>query len=382
MTISDETRVALGVPRFLSARAPGAIHRRPDMAQNRMRRIIVHWTAGGSRASGLDRKHYHRMVEGDGTIIHGTEAIEDNIVTSDGDYAAHTLRLNTGSIGVALCGMRDAIEQPFSPGPSPITAEQFLAACRLIAELAREHSIPVTRETILTHAEVEPTLGVKQRGKWDIARLPFKPDLRGAIPVGDYMRELVSSHVGAAIPASEPSRPTLRIGDRGVAVAELQTDLAGLGYFSGRLDGAFGPLTRAALLAFQADQALATDGVAGPATWGALATSEPRPARQVTLEEIDAESGTAADARMTARVGDLVGAGSLVTLGAKVLERPEGAERAIGLLERVGVLLSHNWPLVALAVGGVLAWALLRGLSISTRLRRLRDAREHRSLAR
>ena len=71
-----------------------------------MKRVIAHWTAGAGRASAKDKAHYHRLVEYDGTVVAGAEAVEDNIVTSDGDYAAHTLRLNTGSIGVAMCGMR------------------------------------------------------------------------------------------------------------------------------------------------------------------------------------------------------------------------------------------------------------------------------------
>ena len=58
------------------------------MTKRGMRRIICHWTAGSGTASGVDREHYHRLVEQDGTIVTGTEAIEDNIVTSDGDYAA------------------------------------------------------------------------------------------------------------------------------------------------------------------------------------------------------------------------------------------------------------------------------------------------------
>ena len=177
-------------------------------------------------------------------------------------------------------------------------------------------------------------------------------------------------------------KPALRFGDQGVAVAELQTDLAALGYFSGRVDGDFGPLTRAALLAFQADQGLATDAVAGSATLAALAKAEPRPRRNITQAEIDAESGTAAAALMTGRMGDVLGGVSLLSLGATVLENPDGAERAVGLAERAGAALSGNWPLVALVVAGLVAWVALRGISHATRARRLRDAQEHRSLAR
>lgn len=165
-----------------------------------LKRIILHWTAGANRASDMDRKHYHRLIEGDGKIVKGNHEIADNIVTSDGDYAAHTLRLNTGSIGVAVCGMHGAVESPFDLGPYPITEQQLDAACGLIADLCREHAIPVTRRTVLSHAEVEPILGVKQRGKWDIARLPWDDNLRGAVSVGDHIRSRVEDHLNGRPP--------------------------------------------------------------------------------------------------------------------------------------------------------------------------------------
>ncbi|WP_299144090.1 peptidoglycan-binding domain-containing protein [uncultured Tateyamaria sp.] len=348
------------------------------MANRQMKRIIAHWTGGAGRASDLDMKHYHRLTEFDGTQVNGSEEIEDNIVTSDGDYAAHTLQLNTGSIGVAMCGMRDAMEYPFSPGPSPINEVQFDAFCSMIARLSIEYGIPVTPQTVLTHAEVQPTLGVRQRAKWDITRLPWKPDIRGARAVGDYMRRRIVLMQGGE-EVIQTNRPTLRFGDRGADVAVWQSDLADLGYFSGRNDGSFGQLTRAATLAFQADQDLATDGVVGPMTWQAANSAEPRPAREVTQEEIDAESGTARDALMTARVGDLVGLGGVAGLATQA---SEAAEAASGVLETLSGLVPEHWPALLLCGGCVLAWVLLRSLGHTTRKRRLRDAREHRSLAR
>ena len=65
-----------------------------------MRRIIVHWTAGGHKANDVDRAAYHILVEESGKLVRGTHSIADNVSTADGHYAAHTLGLNTGSIGV------------------------------------------------------------------------------------------------------------------------------------------------------------------------------------------------------------------------------------------------------------------------------------------
>lgn len=351
------------------------------MADKGMKRIIGHWTGGAGRASALDREHYHRLAEFDGTIVFGNETIADNIVTSDGDYAAHTLRLNTGSIGVACCGMAGAIESPFSAGDHPIREEQFNAFCKLIAELCLEYSIPVTPQTVLFHSEVEPNLGVQQRGKWDINRLPWDPSIRGARAVGDYMRRRVNLMLGG-VEVVQTNRPTLRFGMKGVAVAELQSDLAELGYFAGRVDGDFGPLTRAALLAFQADNDLATDAVVGRMTWTALGEADPRPLRDVTQADIDAESGTAKDALMTARVGDLVGIGGVAGLVTQAQQAGAAAEAASGVLGTVSGIVTEHWPALLLCGLCVVAWVALRALGHTTRKRRLRDAREHRSLAR
>jgi len=82
-----------------------------------MERSISHWTGGGGRASAVDLRSYHFLTEFDGNYVKGHEDIVDNVVTSDGDYAAHTLHLNTGSMGLGMCGMHGAIEAPFDAGP-------------------------------------------------------------------------------------------------------------------------------------------------------------------------------------------------------------------------------------------------------------------------
>jgi len=60
---------------------------------------------------------------------------------------------------------------------------------------------------------------------------------------------------------------------------ELQTQLRQLGYAVGSLDGVNGPLTKAAVKAFQRVSGLVVDGIAGPQTIMALkAASDPAPA--------------------------------------------------------------------------------------------------------
>ena len=63
---------------------------------------------------------------------------------------------------------------------------------------------------------------------------------------------------------------TLRIGASGDAVRCLQTTLDAAGFDSGPVDGAFGPVTYRATVAFQRARGLVVDGIVGPQTGGAL----------------------------------------------------------------------------------------------------------------
>lgn len=157
-----------------------------------MERIIVHWTAGSYKASSLDRRHYHFLFEGDGTVVKGHYLIRDNqypINTKKG-YAAHTWKMNTNSIGLSMCCMADA-KWPDYAGTYPMTRMQFEAMAKFTAMLCKKYEIPVTPKTVLSHAEVQPNLGKRQKGKWDFTIIPFKPELKGYKACGDYFRERV-----------------------------------------------------------------------------------------------------------------------------------------------------------------------------------------------
>lgn len=193
---------ALGVPadgdfgpRTLAASlarlGPAAPTPTPPRPVTGLVRIILHWTAGGGFPTAEDRKHYHLLVDRDGYAAEGNLPPSANVSTSDGEYAAHTLNCNAGSIGIAFCGMMGAIERPFSPGPSPLTHAQIDAGCELIATVAAKYGIPITPRTVLTHAEVQPTLGIAQRGKWDITWLPGMKAPGNPIEVGNQLRALI-----------------------------------------------------------------------------------------------------------------------------------------------------------------------------------------------
>lgn len=157
-------------------------------------RVIAHWAVTKYKADEISKGHYHYIYEGDGTEVKGYLRPEANIVAS-GKYAAHTLGCNTGSIGVSCAAMYGATS-PEKPGNFPVTAVQFDSMCRGIARLCQKYAIPVTPKTVLSHAEVQTTLGIRQRGKWDIAVLPFAK-LKTAKECGDLMRSTVARHMAA-----------------------------------------------------------------------------------------------------------------------------------------------------------------------------------------
>jgi N-acetyl-anhydromuramyl-L-alanine amidase AmpD len=243
------------------------------MPDARINGVILHWTGGANRPNARDRRSYHVLVDGDGELVRGVASIAANGVGSTlRPRASHTLDCNTGWVGVSLCGMLAAREFPFDAGLQPINRTQWVAAAEAVASLCARYRIAVTRETVLSHAEVQGTLGIRQRQKWDITRLPWDSSTVGALACGDAFRALVSRAIDAAgwLPTLTPTeRPVLRAGASGRHVETLQAELARHG-FAIAVDGRWGPITTRAVRSFQRARGLKADGVVGPATWRAL----------------------------------------------------------------------------------------------------------------
>lgn len=79
-------------------------------------------------------------------------------------------------------------------------------------------------------------------------------------------------------PAAPTAEPVIRSGAMGEAVVRLQQRLKELGYYTGAVDGQFGPGTRTAVTAFQQHNGLTPDGIVGPATTEILYSDAARPA--------------------------------------------------------------------------------------------------------
>lgn len=154
------------------------------------RALVIHWTGGPNKVTTLDREHYHFIVGTDLAWVRGDNTIADNANVNDGKYAAHTKGFNTGVVGVSLAGMLNAVEGQ-TDGPQPIILAQLQEAARAVAQICRHYGIPVTDKTVLTHAEVQPNLGIQQNGKWDITRFPWNDAIKGHRACGDFIRNLV-----------------------------------------------------------------------------------------------------------------------------------------------------------------------------------------------
>lgn len=121
-----------------------------------------------------------------------------------------------------------------------------------------------------------------------------------AIPAGLYTAEEI-----AAAGKPDTSKPTesvvfnLRRGSKGADVTKLQTALSAQGYDCGAADGIFGAATENAVRAFQKDNGLAVDGIAGRDTQAALYAAEdtPKPTYTVTLRNVPQADAIALTAR-------------------------------------------------------------------------------------
>ena len=155
-----------------------------------MKRIILHWTAGGHFPSFYDKQFYHFLVDANGVVHQGDYPPEANLDVKTGNYAAHTGGGNTASIGVALCAMAGFVS-PKKVGLYPITPIQLESFFSLCARLCAKYNIPISPGTVLTHHEfglAHPKS--TSAGKIDIIYLPPYPSVESR-NVGGFIRSKI-----------------------------------------------------------------------------------------------------------------------------------------------------------------------------------------------
>lgn len=140
-----------------------------------MKRIILHWTAGGLVPTSYEKEFYHYLVDSVGKVYPGKFKPEANSICRNGMYAAHTGGGNTDSIGVSMCGMAN-FRSKNNMGDFPITKVQFESAMKLCAKLAKQYGIYVSPETVMTHYEFgQKHPETTSYGKIDIIFIPPYP---------------------------------------------------------------------------------------------------------------------------------------------------------------------------------------------------------------
>lgn len=142
-----------------------------------------------------------------------------------------------------------------------------------LASIAASHRLPVGA----LHAANPQVLNPDVLYPEQVLNLPAKGD-------DAPMARSATAHLEPMV-SIQASRPTLRQGDRGAAVRELQNELRKDGFNPGPVDGIFGAKTTAAVRAFQAKKGLVVDGIVGPKTWAALLNNPPpKPKGQAVVD--------------------------------------------------------------------------------------------------
>jgi peptidoglycan hydrolase-like protein with peptidoglycan-binding domain len=165
--------------------------------------------------------------------------------------------------------------------------------------------------------------------------------------------------------ADAPQRPEMKV---------VQQQLKDLGYFEvGIVDGRYGPRTRAAVLAFRADNGLGLSPDLDPVLVEALQRAKPRAVSQERAQGKPDGSRIvkAADAQIATGIVGMAGAAASV-----VVPAVETAERAKDVTERtVGILNLTDWLLPVLPWAGAAIFLIVIVLAWKAKAARIEDYR-------
>lgn len=136
-------------------------------------------------------------------------------------------------------------------------------------------SLAATLQVVGMASSARATLTAEDSGSWGNARSSDRlsaafnehgDDVRGV----EVTLTQLPPQPSTKPPASQPPNGLLKLGDRGIAVRELQQRLKQAGFYKEAVDGIFSSATVAALKQFQQAKKLPVDGMAGPQTQSAL----------------------------------------------------------------------------------------------------------------
>lgn len=306
-------------------------------------RIFVHCSASDNpahdSAAVIDRWHrdkgwagigYHYFIRKDGTLELGRD-LEKTPAAQENN--------NTATIAICLHGLEK----------DRFTDAQFETLRVLCNQINRAYGYVLT---IHGHCEVAN----KACPVFDYKSVLGLNDKGNMVP----MRELDKAPIptmqddAAGLEVLPTTMVTLKFGSTGGLVRDLQQSLTRLGYFTGNIDGDFGERTRAAVLAFQADNHLETDGKFGKLSREALALAKSRPVSEArafaSLSDLaSAGSRIAKAAQRNVAVGAVLGGGGLVAVIDEVTGQAD-------LMQRVFAEHGLITGGVILVAGAFVAW--------------------------
>jgi peptidoglycan hydrolase-like protein with peptidoglycan-binding domain len=179
------------------------------------------------------------------------------------------------------------------------------------------------------------------------------------------------------------TRESLYLGMRNsVLVADLQTILSGMGYHLGKVDGHFGTATKKAVMGFQSDRGIDTDGAVGPETWNELYEAQKegfkmpiaKARAEATVKDVRAEGSqtiSLADKGQGGAVATL-GVSSVAALTNDVEKAQDALDTATEVKDQVTGLLGEgfvadivqwaqaNWMFILIALAAIYAWAIFQ----------------------
>lgn len=166
--------------------------KRQDIFDNSgLHRVIWHWTASTYDVTHSDLTHYNMVFDYQGNAYEGAARPEHqaNYNWKRKIGVSHTRNSNTGCVGLSVSAMHGASGWPkLDWGSYPLTWDGIDAMLEYTAELCEEFDIPVSPWSTLSHAEVEPTLGIPQKSKWDFMVLPGSTAPEDPVKIGNELR--------------------------------------------------------------------------------------------------------------------------------------------------------------------------------------------------
>lgn len=120
----------------------------------------------------------------------------------------------------------------------------------------------------------------------------------------DTQNAIYASNAAKAKKAVASTGSKLQVGSEGEAVKTLQQRLKELGYLTGSADGKYGEATKAAVIAFQKNNGLTVDGVAGSGTQNKLYSSSAKKAGSAANSNVTTSDNITSTGYVTLREGD------------------------------------------------------------------------------